>query len=255
MNHLYRICLFFSCVLLLLSSCVSQRKLVYLQGDAAILKDTTSFIMRIYPGDIIAVDLYTVNPEAFPGLGITSAQRSVMTDNRSFYERGFVLDSKGDVSLPYIGNLNLSGLTISDAQDTITNRFKKYIDDPVIVVKKLSFKISVLGDVARPGLFYIPNEQITILEALAMAGDLSLYADRTDIRILRRTPTGTEEIKVDLTQKETYTGQSKFLYPEDVVYVAPSRRKAFAQVSVAAGVITSIISTIVVIATLYIRTQ
>jgi polysaccharide export outer membrane protein len=178
-----------------------------------------------------------------------------MTDNRSFYERGFVLDSKGDVSLPYIGNLNLSGLTISDAQDTITNRFKKYIDDPVIVVKKLSFKISVLGDVARPGLFYIPNEQITILEALAMAGDLSLYADRTDIRILRRTPTGTEEIKVDLTQKETYTGQSKFLYPEDVVYVAPSRRKAFAQVSVAAGVITSIISTIVVIATLYIRTQ
>jgi polysaccharide export outer membrane protein len=104
-------------------------------------------------------------------------------------------------------------------------------------------------------LFYVPNEQITLLEALAMAGDLSLYADRTDIRILRRTPSGTQEIKVDLTQKEAYTGESKFLYPEDVVYVAPSRRKAFAQVSVAAGVITSIISTIVVIATLYIRTQ
>lgn len=246
---------FFAIISIFLSiGCTPQRKMVYLQGDAAILRDTTTFSMRIYPGDIIAVDLYTVNPDAFPGLGIGNNRTSTV-DNRSAYERGFMLDHRGIVALPYIGNVNLNGLTISDAHDTITNRFKQYIDDPVVIVKKLSFKVSVIGEVQKPGLFYVPNEQLTILEALAMAGDLSTYADRTNLKILRKTTSGTIEIRVDLTKKEACVGQSKFLYPDDVLYVAPTRKKAFAQVSVATGVFTSVLSTLILLGTLYVRTQ
>ena len=255
MKQRYSSLFFFAIItIFLIIGCTPQRKMVYLQGDSAILRDTTTFSMRISPGDIIAVDLYTVNPDAFPGLGIGNDRGSII-DNRSAYEKGFILDRKGVVALPYIGNVNLNGLTITDAHDTISNRFKQYIDEPVVIVKKLSFKVSVIGEVQKPGLFYVPNEQLTILEALAMAGDLSTYADRTNLKILRKTTEGTIEIPVDLTKKEAFVGQSKFLYPEDVLYVAPTRKKAFAQVSVATGVFTSILSTLILLGTLYVRTK
>lgn len=242
------------CFFTFLVSCTPQRKLVYLQGDASMLRDTTSFRMMIKAGDILMVNLFTVNPEAFPGIGITS-DHSVVADNRSAYEKGFVVDQSGKIVLPYIGAVPLSGLTMQEAHDTITNRFRQYIDEPVVVVKKLNFKISVIGEVNRPGLYYIPNEELTLLEGLAMAGDLTNYADRTSLHILRKSGNETIEIIVDLTQKTAYTGATKFLYPDDVVYVAPTKKKRFTTISPATAVITSLITTLVLTATLIIRTQ
>lgn len=240
---------------LIFASCTPQKKLVYLQGDASKLaNDSTDFRMKLSPGDIITVDLYTVNPEAFPGIGIMN-DKPTLTDNRTPYEKGFLLDRTGKVSLPYIGDVNLAGLTIEEAHDTVTARFHKFIDEPVIVVKKLSFKISVLGEVTRPGLYYVPNEKLTILEALGMAGDLNNFGDRTALTILRKTPEGTIEIKVDLTSKDAYVGASKYIYPDDVIYVAPVRNKAFVTISPATAVLTSIIASLVIIATLIVRTQ
>lgn len=238
-----------------LGACTPQRKLVYLQGDAKLFaNDSSSFEMKIFPSDILMVQLFTVNPDAFPGLGI-SASASEGNDSRSAYEKGFVVDKKGDLALPYVGSIHVAGLSMDDAHDTILNRFKKYIDDPVIIIKKLSFKVSVLGEVNRPGLYYVPNEQLTLLEGLAMAGDLNNYADRTNLRILRKTPTGTIEIPVDLTSKEAFTGVSKFIYPDDVIYVPPTRKKAFTAVSPATAVITSLITAVALLATAYFRSQ
>ncbi|HQK99045.1 MAG TPA: polysaccharide biosynthesis/export family protein, partial [Bacteroidia bacterium] len=122
MKQRYSSLFFLAIITIFLSiGCTPQRKMVYLQGNASILRDTTTFSMRIYPGDIIAVDLYTVNPDAFPGLGIGNDRASII-DNRSAYEKGFMLDRNGIVALPYIGNVNLNGLTINDAHDTISNR-------------------------------------------------------------------------------------------------------------------------------------
>lgn len=240
---------------ILFTQCTPQRKLIYLQGETGILaSDTTQFRMKLYPGDIISVNLFTVNPDAFPGMG-AGADKSGVMDNRSAYEKGFVLDDSGKVSLPYVGLVHLGGMTISQATETVTDKFRMYIDEPVIILKKLSFKVSVIGEVNRPGLYYVPNEQLTILEALAMAGDLNNYADRTSLRILRKTDNGTLEIPVDLTSKEAYVGIRKFIHPDDVLYVAPSRKKAFTTLSPATTILTSLISTIVVLATLYIRTN
>ena len=253
-KHLHKFALFFFS-LLLLGSCTPQRKLVYLQGDAAVFsKDTSSFEMHIYPGDILMVQLFTINPEAFPGLGM-SAGASEGNDIRSAYEKGFVVNKDGNVDLPYVGSVLLSGLTLQAAHDTIVSRFKKFIDDPVIVMKKLSFKVSVLGEVNRPGLYYVPNEQLTLLEGLAMAGDLNTYADRTKLRILRKSPSGIIEIMVDLTSKEAFTGPSKFIYPDDVIYVPPTRKKAFTAISPATAVVTSLLTAVALLATAYFRSK
>jgi len=237
-------------MVILFVGCTSQKKMVYLQGDATLLNDTTTFKMKLYPGDIISVELYTVNPDAFPGLGNLSTH-TLTTDNRSAYEKGFVMDKYGNVSLPYVGTINLSGLLIDEAHDTIVNRFRQFIDEPVITIKKLSFKVSIIGEVARPGLYYIPNEQLTILEAVALAGDLTYYANRKEMKIIRKTNNGLIEIPVDFTSKLAFTGASKYIYPDDIIYIPPTRKKAFSAISPATSVITSIVTTLVLVIALY----
>jgi polysaccharide export outer membrane protein len=237
-----------------LFSCTPQKKIVYFQNNAGNTSDTSAFEMKLAIGDIITVDLYTINPDAFPGIGI-SKDRSTIVDNRSAYEKGFTIDKSGKVILPYIGEVYLQGLSVPDARNLITQKFKAFLDEPVIVVKKLSFKISIVGEVQKPGLYYVPNERITLIEGLALAGDLGMYADRTSIKIIRHTATGSIEIPIDLTNQSSLTGVAKYLYPDDVVYVAPTRKKAFSQISVAAGIYTSIITSLVLIGTLYLKTK
>ena len=235
-------------------SCTPQKKIVYFQNNAGNTNDTSAFEMRLAIGDIITVDLYTINPDAFPGIGI-SKDRATIVDNRSAYEKGFTIDKSGKVILPYIGEVMLQGLSVPQARDLITQKFKAFLDEPVIVVKKLSFKVSIVGEVQKPGLYYVPNERITLIEGLALAGDVANFADRTNIKIIRQTTNGSIEIPIDLTDQSSLVGAAKYLYPDDVVYVAPSRKKAFSQISVASGIFTSIVTSLVLIGTLYLKTK
>ena len=235
-------------------SCTPQKKIIYFQNNAGNTADTSSFEMKLAIGDIITVDLYTINPDAFPGIGI-SKDKATIIDNRSAYEKGFTIDKSGKVILPYIGEVMLQGLSVPAARDLITQKFKAFLEEPVIVVKKLSFKVSIVGEVQKPGLYYIPNERITLIEGLALAGDVGNYADRTNIKIIRQTANGSIEIPIDLTNQSSLTGAAKYLYPDDVVYVAPSRKKAFSQISVASGIFTSIVTSLVLIGTLYLKTK
>jgi len=238
----------------LVQGCTPQRKLIYMQGDSAIWNDTTSFTMMLFPGDILMVQLFTVNQEAFPGIA-NSSVAAEGNDTRNAYEKGFVVDHDGNLTLPYVGTMHIAALSIDEARDTILNRFKKYIDDPVVIVKKISFKVSIIGEVNKPGLYYVPNEQLTLLEALAMAGDLNNFGDRTNLKILRKTTTGTIEINVDLTQKESFTKQAKYIHPDDVIYISPTRKKAFTAVSPAAAIFTSLLASMALIVTAYFRAQ
>lgn len=237
-----------------LFSCTPQKKIVYFQNNAGNTSDTSAFEMKLAIGDIITVDLYTINPDAFPGIGI-SKDRATIIDSRPAYEKGFTIDKTGKVILPYIGEVFLKGLSVPEARDLITQKFKTFLDEPVIVVKKLSFKVSIVGEVQKPGLYYIPNEKITLIEGLALAGDVGNFADRTNIKIIRQTATGSIEIPIDLTNQSSLVGEAKYLFPDDVVYVAPSRKKAFSQISVASGIFTSIVTSLVLIGTLYLKTK
>ncbi len=244
----------FLLLLVLVNACTPQRKLIYLQGDAETWNDTSSFVMYLFPGDILMVQLFTVNQDAFPGI-TNSSVTSEGNDTRNAYEKGFVIDQRGNLTLPYIGTMQLAGLSLDDAHDTINNRFKKYIDDPVVILKKLSFKVSVLGEVNKPGLYYVPNEKLTLLEAIAMASDLNNFGDRTKLKVLRKTANGTIEFNVDLTKKESFKGQAKYIHPDDVIYVPPTRKKAFTAVSPAAAIFTSLLTSMALIVTAYFRSK
>ncbi len=246
-----RFCFFIAAFFFAATACTPQKEIIYFQNFDNNTSQAPEFELKIFPEDILSVQLFTINPEAMPGLSATFDKGVV--DNRTFYEKGFVVDRFGYLDLPLAGKIKVAGLSLSAAKDSITNRFNRYIEDPVVVLKKLSFKITVLGEVARPGLYYIPNEKITFAEALGMAGDLTNYGDRTDIKIYRKDTDDTvKEIKIDLTKPEALI-QYRYVHPDDIIYIKPIKRKALANINPALVVITSVISTTAIVISLIIR--
>ncbi len=252
---LQKIVLFF--LLGILVSCTPQKELIYFQEPSATYKaDSTltekSFELKIYPEDILMVQLFTINPDAMPGIS-TSIDKQVI-DNRSAYEKGFIVDKNGNLDLPLIGSVHLAGLRLLDAKDTLIARFKQFVDDPIVVLKKLSFKITVLGEVNNPGLFYIGNEKMTFVEALGLAGDLTQFADRTKLAIFRKSDSGQiQKIPLDLTKTDFLALENRYVQQDDIIYVQPVKRRALSNVSPGLVVITSIISTAAIVITLIIE--
>ncbi len=236
-----------------LSSCISLKKTVYMQDSdsTATTGKMPEFILKIYPNDILTIQVFTINTEAFPGIATTIDKQQI--DNRSAYEKGFVLGKDGVIELPLIGKVNIAGLSIADARDTLVNRFEQYMDDPIVIIKKLSFKVTVLGEVNKPGLYYIPNEKISMLEALGMAGDLTYYGNRKEIKIVRQTPEGYKEIMVDLTTKAPLNSEVAYIYPDDVIYITPLRKRGVVTISPTVAVFTSILATLTLMVSVILR--
>jgi len=236
-----------------LSSCISLKKTIYMQDT-----DSTSttgkmpdFVLKIYPNDILSIQVFTINTEAFPGIASTIDKQLI--DNRSAYEKGFVLGLDGFIELPLIGKINIAGMSIAEARDSLVKRFEQYMDAPIVVVKKLSFKVTILGEVNKPGLYYIPNEKISMLEALGMAGDLTYFGNRKEIKIVRQTPDGYKEIMLDLTTKAPLNSEVAYLYPDDVIYIAPIRRRGVTTISPTVALVTSILATLTLMVSVILR--
>jgi len=244
--------IFFIFFAVLATSCTSQKKIIYLQGENnSSAAKQPEFVLKINPNDLLSIQVFTVNTEAFPGIASTVDKQII--DNRSAYEKGFVVDRFGYVELPLIGKVLLSGLSMTEARDTLVGRFNFFMDDPVVMIKKLSFKVTILGEVNKPGLYYIPNEKISLLEGLGMAGDLTYFGNRQEIKLIRQTPEGYREIIIDLTTKAPLNSEVAYLYPDDVIYVKPIKRRGVATISPTVAVVTSILATLTLIASVILR--
>ncbi|HMT29239.1 MAG TPA: polysaccharide biosynthesis/export family protein [Bacteroidia bacterium] len=243
----------FILLITLMCSCISLKKTVYLQDSdsTATSGKMPDFVLKIHPNDILSIQVFTINTEAFPGIASTVDKQII--DNRSPYEKGFVLDRSGFVELPLIGKINLAELSIADARDSLVKRFEQYMDDPIVVLKKLSFKVTVLGEVNKPGLYYIPNEKITMLEAIGMAGDLTPFGNRKEIKVVRQTPEGYKEIMVDITTKAPLNSEVAYMYPDDVIYIQPIKRRSSTTISPTVAIVTSILATLTLMVSVILR--
>ena len=251
MNRIRIIILFF---IIAFGACTSQKKLIYFQGEIPALNSDSLYKARIYSGDILSISIFTINKDAFPYLSVPNDQLG--SDNRSDYEKGYMVNEKGEVKLPLIGIILLNGLTISEATLQIEQKFKEFIQDPIVTVKKLNFKITVLGEVNKPGTYEISNEKITLPEAIGMAGDLSQFSDKENLRIIRDENGKRIDFYVNLTDAKSLSASSYYLHPGDILYVSPLRRRAFQNITPSVTVFTSILTTAVVVLTfLYVTTQ
>ncbi|WP_374166333.1 polysaccharide biosynthesis/export family protein [Arcticibacter sp. MXS-1] len=234
----------FVLVLFLFSSCISQKRITYFQknGQPDTMRLVQAFTPKIQPDDILSVYVNSLNPAASSffnpysnGVNVqpedanllgTTYSASTATRAAQNITPGFRVDEKGMIEIPLVGRLKVAGLTTSQARDTIRVLLKPFLKEPTVNVRFLNFKISVMGEVARPSTYLIPNERITLPEALTMAGDLTIFGKRENVMIMRETNGVKEFATVDLTRRDLFSSPYYYLHPNDVIYVEPSRGRS-----------------------------
>ncbi|MBW7466716.1 polysaccharide export outer membrane protein [Pontibacter aydingkolensis] len=220
------------CYLLLIflaTSCITKKELVYMQNEKLKKNTPTNFTTpykeyELQPNDVLSIKVLSVQPETSNLFNIVDPSNAFgITGPSSLFLSGYSIDQQGRVTLPIIGQLKVSGLTVAQAQEQIQRSLDRYINDATVVTKLISFKISVLGDVRNPGYYYVYNEQASLLEALSMAGDLTQGASRENIKLIRQKPGGTEVVLLDLKDPNLVQSQYYYLKPNDVLYVEPRK--------------------------------
>ncbi len=184
----------------------------------------------IQPGDILSVYVSSLSPEASSFFNaIAPVERNEQTNNSSFATRtdiGYLVDIQGYIELPLIGKVKLAGLSTSIARDTLTRRLEKYLQYPSVRIYIENFRVTILGEVFRPGVYNVTNERITIPEAIGLAGDLTIFANRKNITLIREEKGGEKKyINLDITTRELFSSSYYNLRSGDILYISPVKGK------------------------------
>ncbi|MFV0179483.1 polysaccharide biosynthesis/export family protein [Empedobacter stercoris] len=248
-NKIFQFLCFFSFVII--TSCGSRKEIVYFQNQEQLTTSFEQFTPKIQPTDQLAIVISAADVAAVaPFNQMRNNQNTASSNSISPYSPTYTVDENGNISLPMVGNVKLAGLTRSQAIETIKNKVSKYVVNPGVNVNFVNFRISVLGEVSHPGSFIVPTERITLLDALGMAGDLTIKGKRENVTVIRESNGVKQRYNVDLTSESALNSPVYYLAQNDVVYVEPNS----AQVSASkftpnyslwismAGVIISVIS-------------
>jgi len=249
---------------LFLSSCgVKYKTIPYftdLQNDAIVqevIKNQT--VLKIQKDDILAITVSSLNPEASAmfNFGNTSSinpnNPTVNTPTTEYNAaNGFLVDSDGNIQFPKIGNIKVQGLSTASARELIQLKLQEYLKEPVVGLRIINFKISVLGDVLRPGVFPVNSERVNISEALSMAGDLNITAIRNNVLLIREQDGKRQYIRLNLQNKNVISSPYYYLQNNDVLYVQPGSAK-YASVDSSYRNVSLVISALSVIALLITR--
>jgi polysaccharide export outer membrane protein len=248
---------------LFFQSCKSIREIALFQST-----DSTAYLQlprlqpevaKIQPNDILAISVTSmdkntneilnfanVNPipnAVFPGLNNQGPQRG--------QPLGYMVDTDGNVEVPFIGKVWVNELTLSQAADVIRQKVDStLVADPAVNVRFLNRKYSVMGEVGRPGMFNLLDDRTTLPEVLAMAGDIGVYGDRENVLLVRELPTGQEMVKLNLTDQSIFTSPYYYVKNGDVIYVQPLKEKATTtdrRVQLAPIVLSALSTTIVIL--------
>lgn len=218
--------LVFTIVLIIFSSCGSRKSMVYLQPDSTVISSVyEQYIPKIQQNDILTVVVTAADPKVTaPFNPVSSMTTSNMTQAVDMALRPtYTVDSDGTIILPMLGKVHIEGLTRLQAIEKIRKELSQYIKDPGVNINFNNFRISVLGEVARPGSFILPTERVTVLEALGMAGDLTIRGVRQDITLIREVNGQKSMHHLDLTKQETLNSPYYYLAQNDVIYVQPNK--------------------------------
>jgi polysaccharide biosynthesis/export protein len=209
----------------------------------------------IKPDDNLYVDVQSMNLEVnqlFSPSKSTSNSGGTQSDFglvSSQYLNGYQVNQKGAIVLPVIGEVSVAGLTEETANELIHKRVSEYYKDVTVKVKILTNKVTVLGEVRNPGVYYNYNKTTTILEAIGMANGISDFATVRKVLVIRPTPKGNKSYRLDLTKKEMLASEAYYLLPNDIVYIEPDKYKNFSINATAYAIFLSAITTAVLVLT------
>lgn len=223
--------LFSLLLIYLLSGCVSHKELVNFKDVDLPLgraeRISNALELRIQPNDLLRIQVESISPEASAPFNPMGGLQNVgqMTGQNLQLFTGYLVDQDGYIDLPIIGRVEAQGQTIESLQFLVRGKLRTYLKDPVVNVRFLNFKVTLLGEVNQPGVLTLPNSRVTILEAIGAAGDMTDYADRTNIMIVREQNGTRSYQRIDLQTDEIFTSPYYYLQQNDLIYIEPIKAR------------------------------
>jgi polysaccharide export outer membrane protein len=205
-----------------ITSCASRKEIVYFQdtGDFETLVNNSDFVSKFKVDDLVSIHISSLNPEAsapfnlFRGAG-EGGIRAEQVD--------YLVDQAGEIDFPVIGKLKIEGLSPDELRFLLRDKLSDYLKDPIINIRLRNFTVTILGEVERPGTYPVNGEQITILEALGFAGDLTVRGVRDNVLVMRDFNGTKVYNRIDLTSKNLVKSPVYYLTQNDVIYVEPNK--------------------------------
>lgn len=226
------------CATILASSCTTNKKITYFQDTPDSLYLTPKNLAgapyrdpQIQANDILQISILTLDPQVNNILASANSASfavqpgSTSTATNTPTVSGFLVDNNGYVELPVIGKIKVSGMSTAAARDSIHHQVALYYRDPVVNVRYANFNITVLGEVARPATYIVPSEKVSILDAIGMAGDLTIFGKRENVLLIRDSSGTKQMIRFDLNSTASLLSPYFYLRQGDVVYVEPAKSK------------------------------
>ncbi len=214
-----------------LTSCVNTRNATYFNdvGNERFSEKFGNLEPVLQENDILSISVSSLNQEAaeiFNSANLTATQSSSAAGTTT-QASGYLIDQEGNIRFPLLGIIKAAGKTKKELREEITGQLidKKLLLGPIVDVRYLNYRVSVLGEVKNPSVLTIPNEKVTILEALGLAGDLTIYAKRDNVLLIRTEDGVKKTHRIDLTTDEIFTSPFYFLKSNDVLYVQPNKSK------------------------------
>lgn len=183
----------------------------------------------IQKDDLLRITVSSLSPESNilfnVGLLNANTNTNLSQQDRALNE-AYLVDGSGEINFPVLGKIKLEGLTKPQAMDEMYSRINEFVKDPIINIRFANFKVTVIGEVNKPSTFVVPTEKISLLEALGLAGDMTMYGRRENVLIIREEENSRKAVRIDLNTKDFLTSPYYYLRQNDVVYVEPDRIKA-----------------------------
>ncbi|VAW25966.1 Polysaccharide export outer membrane protein [hydrothermal vent metagenome] len=230
-------------VVFTITSCVSTKKIVYFQDDDGVIGNETvvAFEPKIQVGDMLRIYVSAIDTEAATPFNLYESSGATSTKLLTY-----LVDIDGNINFPVLGKIKVAGFTNKQITNNLSQLLGSYIKNPVVNVRLINFKVTVLGEVNSPGTYTVPNERISILGAIGLAGDLSIQGKRKTVVIVREEEGKRKLITLDLSSKKILSSPYFYLAQNDVIYVEPNKAKINSSaVGANAGIIISSISTVI----------
>ena len=236
--------------LFLLSSCVTNKKLTYLQSEGAreefiaitpatyIIQPYDNLFIRVVTPDPKWSDMFNTMPASVPSISLNELSADMLS---------YTVDDDGSIELPYAGRFIVAGKTLNMIKNELDKALKNLVADAVVNVKMVNNYVSIIGEVQRPGRYPIYKDRLNIFQALAMAGDLGTFSDRQKIQLIRQTPEGNTVKEFSLKNRSIIGSQFFYVMPNDVIYAPPIKGRFFQMNAFPYSVILSTITTFVLL--------
>ncbi|MCV6630387.1 MAG: polysaccharide biosynthesis/export family protein [Flavobacteriaceae bacterium] len=231
------------------ASCGSRKEVVYFQDakDFETVVNTDTYVPKLKVDDIVDIHISVMDMEATRNFNLTRSSR-----NGGGASVDYLIDKNGEIDYPVLGKIKLAGLSIEEAKKNMHDKLLTHFKDPIVNIRIKNFSVTILGEVNRPGAYPVNGERISILEAIGMAGDLTLKGKRNNIMVIRDFEGTKVYTKIDLTSKEAFNSPVFYLTQNDIVYIEPNKSAVASasidnRLSIAVSILSVLITSAVVL--------